>query len=658
VSKTFALMSDRHAAWLGPLLVFVVALFVFGGIFTHFPVLYDTDSYYHLAIARAYAVRGHLSNLPWARMSVMHEGFGDKEYLFHLLLAPFAAGPLSSAGGRWALAMLNALVATALAHYGTRAAGRWGLLVPLVVYAGSIEFLGRAIRLRPELLSLLLLLAAVACAASGRYRLLGAVAALYALSYTAFHALLGLCFAWFVQQGWWRRRWSWGLVLYPLLGVGVGLVVHPHFPHNLVVWKIQNIDFFRHKDWLDVGREITAQSADQLLLLNLAWILALAVLWRSAGKRGPTADAGVDRTTDLLLVATGVFGLLYLLMLRFSIYFIPFATLAVLFALRRRGAVGGWTALPGRGRLPLAVTLALVLGFGIARAGGLVIDLAESRGVLEREDDWAAFGRALPAGAKVAAEWGSTHLYMFWAPQATYLNVLDPVFMAVPFPAAHQAERALFEGREPDVPFALKAKLDCDFLALSHFHQPRLLLDRIAADPRLRLRYQRYTLLYETVPDANAEFVLGWRVVPRGMRLPVPPTTDVTSWTPYPRADKVAERALEGYVDADRVDAEANCLAMVHVEESPSQATVTWEFVPYGPSTLWIDDERLLSTAQTHRAVLGRGITLVTRLAPGKHPITVLTCRGRDGLGSGFYLRGRKSRISAPLPASGSPGSS
>ncbi len=645
--------SDRLAGWAGPLVVFLVALAVFGIIFTHFPVLYDTDSYYHLAIARAYAARGFIANLPWARMSVMHEGFGDKEYLFHLLLAPFAGGGLSSAGGRWALALVNALMAAALAWFGVRAVGRWGLAAPLLVYAGSLDFLGRAIRLRPELTSLLLLLAAVACAAGRRYRLLGLVAVLYTLSYTAFHALLGLCFAWFLHQGWWRRRWEWSLVLYPLAGVGLGLVIHPHFPHNLVVWKVQNIDFFQHKDLLDVGREIASQSADQLLGLNLAWLLGLAVLWRSArDTKGRSASAGDDRAADLLLTSTLGFGLLYLLMLRFSIYFIPFATLALLYALRRRGGLGRRTALPGRGRLPLVLALGLVLGLGMVRAGGLVLDLAQSRGVLEREDDWAAFGRALPAGAKVAAEWGSTHLYMFWAPQATYLNVLDPVFMAVRFPEAHRSARAIFEAREPDVPLALKAKLDSDFLALSRFHQPPELFDRLDADPRLRLRYQRLTLLYETVPGANSELVLDWRVIPRGILLPVGKSAEVASWPRYPRAPEPAERALEGYVDANRIDAEATCLGLVHVEEVTRSAPLTWELAPYGPSALWIDDELVLSTAATHQAVLGSGITFIARLAPGRHHLTVLTCRGRDaGVSSGFYLR-RKGRISAPGPSS------
>ncbi len=196
---------ERTLAWAGPAATFVLALIFFGALFTRFPVLYDTDSYYHLAIARAYARHGIIDSLPWAQLSLLHE-LGDKEVLFHLLLAPLSDTANATAGGRIGLALLNALVAAAIAFLGVRAVGRWGLIAAPLLYLCSLDFLSRMIRLRPEILSLLLLLGVTWCAARGRYRWLGALAALYALSYTAFHALLGLCGAWFVQQWWARGR--------------------------------------------------------------------------------------------------------------------------------------------------------------------------------------------------------------------------------------------------------------------------------------------------------------------------------------------------------------------------------------------------------------------------------------------------------------------
>ncbi len=628
--------------WLGPLLVFIVSLLFFGWLFGRFPVLYDTDSYYHLAIGRVYAHEGPIDELPWARFSLMRHGFGDKEFLFHLLLVPFAGAddPASAAGGgRWALAFFNALVASALALLGILAVGRWGLAVPWLAYAGSADFLGRMIRLRPELLSLLLLLAAIACVGARRDRLLGLVTALYTLGYTAFHALLGLAGGWFAARGWTERRWSPALLLYPVLGAGVALLVHPNFPHNLAVWKVQSIDYFARKADLNVGREIGPALTSDIVWQNLAWAVGLLVLWRAARRDEGETPAWITSTAWALHVATAAFGLLYALMQRFSIYFIPLATLSLIFELRRRGyRLGASVALPGRGRLPLALALALVSILGLARTGPLLRNLAVAvdSAPMSREDEWTHFGRAVPPGARVAAEWGSTHIYMFWAPQGMYLNVLDPVFMAQPFPRVYAATRAVFEGREPDVPLALEAQLDSNFLAVSGLHPHPDLLRRLRHDPRLVERYPGYTLLYEAIPDANADFVLDWRQVPPNEALPA--LGDAAGFAVYPRASEPRQRALEGFVDAARLGTDGDCAAFVHDEEVAVAEPRLYELASYGPATLWLDGEAVVGIDASSRAILGAGLKFPVRLE-GRHRFTVQTCRGSAGGPVGFYLR-------------------
>ena len=646
-SETRTTLSTRRPGWLGPAAFFVVTCLAFGMLFQSLPVLYDTDSYYHLAIGRAYDRHGIIDTLPWARFSLLNE-FGDKEYLFHQLLAPFADTENPTAGGRWALALLNACVATLLALLGRAAIGPWGWLAPLLVYGGSLDFLGRMIRLRPEILSLLLMLVAMACVAKGRPRWLALVAALYTLGYTAFHAFLGLAGAWFLHRWWFRRRWDWALMLYPLLGVGLGLVLHPHFPQNLVVWKVQSFDFFQQKAQLDVGLEIGAHQAPDLLLLNLGWILALLALWRSASpapvrRQGSESRGTVESLADVTLVAAVLFGLLYLLMLRFSTYFLPFATLAVLAEMgRRRQAPGAWVRLPLRGRIPLVLALVAAGALGLPRAAHLLEGLASARGPISREADWQAFGSSLPPGAKVAADWGNTHLYMFYAPQAAFLNVLDPVFMQVRYPAAYKTLRSVLEGREPDIPVALVTELDSSFLALSRFHPHPELIRRLATDPRLRLRYQGYTLLYEIIPGANEAFVLDWHRIPQDAALP--PTTDTAMAFPsLPRAEHPAVRSVEGFVSTRREDASGDdaepCEAFVHLLNVTEPDERIYELATLGPTKLWIDDRLVAGIEGSHRARLGQGVTFPISLTPGTHRFTVLTCTGQDDDSRrGFYL--------------------
>ncbi len=656
--------------WVGALLTFVLTFGAAAPLLVSAPVILDTDSYFHLAIARLYQEQGMVDALPWARFSAMAEGYGDKEVLFHALLAPFADGT-STRGGRVALALLVAGAAATMALVAVRVAGVWGLLAPWLVLLGAQTYLLRVVRLRPELLALILFLLAAALVGQRRYRLLGGVGFVFALGYTAFHAFLGLCGLWFLFRGLWRQRWSWQLALYPLIGVGLALVVHPHFPHNLVIWKIQSIDFFRLKDVLDVGGEIGPPSADVMLIRNAGLWIAFAALLLVRGRRGDqgaeseratSEDGDTARDTrDALAVGAVVFGLLYLLMARFAIYAAPFALLWALAWAARGPARLGQLHLPlpplslpfpgmgsaGKARAwgPWSVALPWVLVLTLIGSSLAAVPFLRTRlfaeGPIDRETEWAAFGRSMPPGARVAAEWGSGQLYLFWAPQALYLNVLDPIFMAVPFPEAHAAHRAVVTGDEPDVPWALHARLDSDHLAAPLLAMSERLLARTMADPRIETRFAGLTRLYAMTPDRNGDFVLDWRVVPPETPLPVTADAPIASWSFYPRASSELERRLEGFVDASRLPSPAPCQAFVQQLAVARPIRPVFELAPWGPTRLWLDDRLLVSQGGESAAILGRGPRVELDLAPGTHRLTVETCAANAQSRQGFYLLAR-----------------
>lgn len=392
-------MNRTTASWL----IFIVAFGVFASFNLQLSSLIDSDSYFHLAVAREYLESGLTDQLSWARFSILHDGFGDKEILFHALIAPLTAGfdAESSTAGRVAIALFAALLAATLAYFGHRAVGVWGLLVPLLIMLGSRVYFLRTMRLRPEVLGAVLLLLAAWLAGRQRYRALAVVAFVYTLSYTAFHALLGLCGLWFLHHLWRHGEAHWRLVLYPVLGTAIGLLVHPHFPHNLLVWKIQSVDFFLWKGVLDVGIEIASPPASALLLDNIPWLIALFVFWlsRSTGRRRHELDG----PADTFLVAAVVFGVMTLLAGRFVIYALPFMTLALLFAVGRDGGLDRWTRLPWRGRLPVSLTL------GVAAVLALLfgtLGMWQSLRMTPPDRETAArdLGAVLPEGARVAAK--------------------------------------------------------------------------------------------------------------------------------------------------------------------------------------------------------------------------------------------------------------
>jgi hypothetical protein len=645
----------RLAAW-----TLVVGLGAFAACFLAMRgwLLPDTDSYYHLAIGREIAAHGVLHDLPWVRFSALQHGFGDKELLFHLLLAPFgraAGGPDPRLAGALALAFFVGLLSALLAFLGARAAGWPGLTLPVfLVYAATTMTL-RWVRLRPELLSLVLLLLVLWSIVRRRPRWVGTLSALYALGYTAFHALLGLVGLIFLFFGVVRRRWEWELLLYAVLGVGLGLVLHPNFPKNLEIWMLQSSVMLRVRDPADIGSEIFPDSTATVLFANLAWFMAAAALWRSPPRRGaaeaPDDRAGsaqpqrsprledadlVGRGADAFGVAAAAFGLLYVLGERFAHYFYPLATLWMLFELCRRGRAPGWWISVGGHRLPLVAVLAVCLlaGWPAAIRGRRWVQLSSDPGPgAVALADRAALSRALPPGARVAAHWGHTPIYMFWAPQAFYLNVLDPVFMAVPFPAVYASQRAVFDGSEPDVPLAVERRLASDYVVCSE--QGSLtakLLSRLSADPRAASLHRGFDAVFRLLPSANGDFVLDWRA--ERLR------------ATYPRLPAGQGGVYEGYVDALRMVAEGNCLEVSHAEELATAAQITFELAPSGPSHLALDGRTLIATTTSLHAILGRGLTVPLTLPAGRHLLSVVTCPDAESPArTGFYLLARHRQL-------------
>jgi len=623
------------------LLAFVLSLLLH-----HASALHDTDSYFHLAIARLYTQQGVVHDLPALRMSLMRDGYGDKELLFHLLLAPLVAYLPPLWAGRLALSLFAGLVAALLAFLAQRVIGRWALLFPLWLFFASTELTWRLVRLRPELLSLCLLLLAAWAMASRRDVLLALLAAAYTLGYTAFQAFLGLVFLTFIAYGlleagreW--RRWPWRMLLYSWLGAGLGLILHPHFPKNLLVWWVQNVTFFADKAGLDVGTEIRPNTTDVLLMVHLGLFCMLLVLALAARRRvkeeaeepaGEAEEPGVDlRLLVALAIFAGAFGFLYLLMSRFSLYFWPFATLTFFYFLRRRGLeIGGSLQVFGR-RCPLVwgLLLALLVSTPEAWRQFLTYRQRTSLGPNEaRLRDREELAAALPLGAKVAADWGPTATYLLWAPQALYLNSLDPVFMATLYPREHAALRSILDGQAADVPELTVGLLDSDYLAFPAVGHEEL-IERLKSDPRVRLLHRGSHVLVAFRPAP--ELRVDWRVAPGSLAPPVAADADIASWPSYPLAGEEGARAIEGYVDGDRLGPEIPCLTLARDLVAESARRVEVEWTVNGRATLWLDGERQLEAS-------GR-VLLPLELAAGRHRVSLQLC-GTDGaVGKGFYWR-------------------
>jgi hypothetical protein len=620
--------------WVVGVAAFLLALLASGALFSGYTALQDTDSYYHLALARRIAREGIPQRLDWARMTVYAERFGDPVLGFHLLLAPFARGQHPEGGALVALALLDAALLGLLAALAAVAIGRAGFVMPFVLVAGSTDVALRLVRLRPELLAVLLLILAGWLAGTGRHRLLGVVAAAFALSYSAVHAFVGCWLLLFLFWGWSRRRWEWSLPLYATLGVGVGLVLHPRFPANVEAFGMLLRVGLGGSSLPGSGGELQPHTTWIAFFAQLGlWGVALAV-WAARTPGAPAREVD-GRLRDVFGLLGALFGLLYLQSARFSLFAFPCAALWLLFALRARGERVGRTArLFGR-EVPLALCLAVCALLGIwpwTYQWGNIRGRSVTPQQLANRRHVAA---SLPAGAKVAADWGYSDLMVFYAPQARYLDVLDPLPMWLARPATFLARQRIWHGEEHDVPWATTVLLDSDYLLVPRFDPEGAgVLQRLAGDPRIEVLDDGPLVLVRWRPGANRLFVRPWRVAPPEVQDTAAALSD---GVPYPWDSDARGRAVEGFVDLRRVAGRAPCRVLSTLLP-PASAANRWGLAPAGPTAVTIGSVEVARFEGSPQARLTDALYLTLPPRSGPETLTLRTCGSSARDPGGFYF--------------------
>ena len=370
-----------------------------------------------------------------------------------------------------------------------------------------------------------------------------------------------------------------------------------------------------------MGGEIEPHSALNLLLLDGPLLLGCAALWasRSPTAAGPAPEPHVRRMASFCWIGALAFTLLFLRMGRFATWAVPLAVTALAFELGARGLTPGPAIpLPGQRVLGSRRVFGALAVLGLLSTVGTALVNWRMSGASDPSlsPELAALGAQLPAGAQVAANWDDAEAYAAFAPHARFLNLLDPVFMAVSHPGAYRVWRSVRDGQEPDVAGKLLRELHSDYLAFAAASGAALEA-RLRADPRFELLHSGSQRLYRLRPSAAAAFVGDWN----------------------PRSGAPLAGNDSGYVDATAHLAANGCTVLTHRRAVDAPSARFLELAAWGPSTLFVDGEQRLQLIAAQEARLGQGVLIPLRLAAGAHSIAIRTCVHQGH--AGFYLLDR-----------------
>lgn len=398
--------------------------------------LAGTDGYYHVKMAEIMAAEGLVPHFRWLPLTILNQAtFYDHHFLFHAALIPFVlVDPL--AGAKWASVLFPTLAFMAL--WWTLRSQRvpYSALWSLGLLVISEAFLYRMSMVRAQALSLLVLAVGLLWMFNGKYRRLALLGFVYAWLYNAFPLLVVLALVYSLARWVVEGELTLQPVLYGVLGIGLGLLINPYFPRDVLFIVRHLLPKLTDPTSIRVGNEWFPYQTATLLRnspLALASFAggALALGLNRRRMRASTATAfGMTLVTAWMLFQSR----------RFIEYFPPFALLFAALAwsdlledmppLLGAGRIGRPPVpLPRRWLTPAALLLVLVLGAMIVLPDARE-SLRNSTSVDRYADAAGWLADNTPDGSLVfQTDWDDFTRLFFHNTHNTYLVGLDPTYL-------------------------------------------------------------------------------------------------------------------------------------------------------------------------------------------------------------------------------------
>ena len=198
------------------------------------PNLAGNDGYYHIKHAYLMRTEGLTPAFDWLPLTVLNpEEFVDHHFLYHVMLIPFTFGDLRE-GVKLASVLFPALAFLSiwwlLRSQKVPYAAVWSLGLLVI----SEAFLFRMIMPRAQSVSLLFLVWALYFLLNHKFKWLLPLGFFYVWLYNAFPLLLVVVFSYIVASALLEKQVRWQPLAYAAIGVGLGLIINPYFPENLL----------------------------------------------------------------------------------------------------------------------------------------------------------------------------------------------------------------------------------------------------------------------------------------------------------------------------------------------------------------------------------------------------------------------------------------
>lgn len=417
------------------------------------PDLPDNDGFYHIKLAYIMRTEGLKPEFSWLPLSILNQReFYDHHFLFHVALMPFTFGDLRL-GAKWAAVLFASLAFLSTWNLLKNQRIRYAWLWSMGLMAVSEAFIYRMSITRAQSISLAVLMLALDWLLRRKYSRLAFLGFAYVWLYDAF-PLLVIVTGSYVAATWLvERRLDLRPLVYVGIGTGLGLIINPYFPNNIVFAVLHILPKLFETTAVRVGNEWYPYQTAQLLAnsgLALVAFVSGALALGMSGRR-------MDLRTALSFCLACLFGLMLFQSRRFIEYFPAFALVFAAFAwtpvfVKDPGTAQAIALPAGRGRQSRAAARfrlsrpwghmrnalpALVLV--VVLIPGIWMTLSSAQTSLQTSKPYGTYAGAsawleahTPLGARVfQTDWDDFPRLFYYNTHNTYLVGLDPTYMQI-----------------------------------------------------------------------------------------------------------------------------------------------------------------------------------------------------------------------------------
>lgn len=455
------------------------------------PSLAGNDGYYHIKMGYLIRQQGLTPDFPYLPYTILNQAaYYDHHLLYHTFLSLFATSDPAVDGGIALTqgAKLGSIIMPSLAFLAI-----WWLLrgqrVPyaaiwsVALFAVSEAFLYRMSMPRAQSMSLLLLVLGLHWLLQARYKLLLPLGFVFVWAYNAFPLLVVVGGVYAVAVFLLERRIVWQAVVYPVIGIGLGLLINPYFPENIdfivghLLPKVGESSTPVGNEWSPYKTLTLVNNSGVAFLAVLAGVLALG--WR---------EERIDKPTLVSLGLVVIFGYMLFQSRRFVEYFPPFAL--IFFVLSIAPLLRGWLADWSEKRPFLTqlvpIFLLIVLAYPLYNGLNDARDLMSNSKPADRYADaiiWLHDNS--PKGSMVfQTDWDDFTRLFFYDTDAVYTAGLDPTFMELQDKAFFDQWVDITRGRVDEPGVIIRDEFGASYVFSDLKHES--FIEKAEADPLLQ----------------------------------------------------------------------------------------------------------------------------------------------------------------------------